>query len=227
MSILKIDDNDILWKYYKKAYEVHGEEVKAPSNFCEYFWCGLYGMLGVFYSLTAVWTMWLVTLSCLALSVFGLYLLGDVSNPILVWPAIIFFLLSIAANFGALASSFCRLKIPEKVIGYISGIGLMAAVGCCLILCYQLCLAVGVSAFACWSAVKLLLLIIGSLVGLAVVVISVGVLGVYVLHPMSTWRFFQAIWTYIRALKAKACPLIELPESFIVEQTKKQAKSKE
>ena len=226
MSILKIDDNDILWKYYKKAYEIHELEVKAPSNFCKYFWGGLYGMLGAFYTLTTVWMMWLVTLSCLALSIFSLWLLGDVASPILVLFAMLCFLLSIAVNFGALASSVSRLKIPEKALGYMSGIGLMAAGSLILIICYQSCLAEGFSAFA-WGAVKLLLLIIGLLVGGVVVVISVATLGTYVLQPMSTWRFFQAIWTYIRALKAKACPLIELPESFIVEQTEKQAKSKE
>ena len=48
-----------------------------------------------------------------------------------------------------------------------------------------------------------------------------------VLNPMRSWRFFQSIWSMIKALKNGVCPMILSPPAFLSDLEEKERLAKE
>jgi hypothetical protein len=228
MSILKIDDKDILWKYYQKTYTLDDCKVRPPSDFCHYFWCGLWGMVRSLYYEASLWLLWLITLGSLGLSIYVAYLVctnfDDPSGWLKV-PPLILCTASLIANIMAIFISAERSKWFDWA-GKISSL-LMVVCGVGLIGYMAIDYIISLDS---WGWVQHVVVAIGYMVGYMVVftaitlVITSALIGLafllihFIFTPMSTCRFLQAFWTYLISAKRRVCPLVELPASFIESQ---------
>ena len=227
MSVLKIEQNDILWKYYEKAYTLSNLEIEPPTNFCQYFWYGLGGMLQSFYEEVQLWFVWLVALllpiACVGLSWLAESVLGSPYHILIVPITSLLFVASLAniaatwlATDGRLTGRW-RTMLRWLTSSAVGGI-ILCAIGILLYHC-----VLSVAGITSWAAAgerfETLAIVCGILAMMlicgVVVVLAVVALWRFILSPMGSWRFIQAIWMMIKSFKHQVCPLIEPPEAFM------------
>ena len=219
MSVLKIEDDDILWKFYRKAYEVDDCHVEHPGNLCRYFWTAVWGMVLSFYVDLSLWLVWGVSLLAVT-GLWGICSVGRESSSIALRVTLlpIVFLMMFLV-MGIFAATGKRLKgRSQTVFCWILAGGFLAFVGGSVTWWF---IVVGyyIAEEGFWPALKwtgfivaILVIVVGFLAAMFGIVSAIGH---FTFHPMGSWKVIQTICVYMKAAKRQICPLIEPPESFM------------
>ena len=208
---LNIKEDDILWRWYKKRFEIEQKQIEAPKNLCSYFWTSVRG-LGLWIDREVSLTrLWMVTLSALLLFILSSFLV-HATSPV-VWIAgsvaavvtFIALLLTMAASFNtSINRAFRRLHKNSKV----EALAVFSFFGIIVVFMAQR-----------GELVRFLKEIFAALpYALGLVVAIVLVLALYIVLPQRiTGGVGKAVKTCIAFLSAKKqrfCPRVDPPASF-------------
>jgi len=222
MSVLKIEENDILWKFYKRSYELEGfEKPPHPVNLCNYFWSSVFGAMQCFVMEGSLWLVWVLSLVVSALGFGGMVGLVASSDPPSIW-AIFLMLPCMVMAVGGLVIPFVALAHQLKgwALKIYQGLGWtvggLAIVGLIWMMVYISMLEVGKLGF--WAWLTNVGIFLGMAVGVGVgfiTVLALLIVGItYLFGSAGQWKFLQTIWAYLVAIKHQMCPLIEPPPSY-------------
>jgi len=219
MSVFKIDETDILWRYYCRIYELQEIPVEPPANFCNYFWGGVFGMIGSFWAEARLWLVWLITCSAFAVT----WYLASLAPPDSVQQIV---LIPLAVILGFVVATTMlvtggRLKgWRAKCYGSLWGLIGLAIVTALGIGMYSNIRDAIIAGTFLEGLMGLLAVLAGGLLVVAGLFIGVGLMVLitkFIISPVCGWRFMKAIGVYIMSLKRKICPMVEPPESFMAE----------
>ena len=217
--MIKIQEQDILWNFYLKRFKIEGIAVEKPTNLCSYFWMSMWGAFLSFWAEVSLWLVWLLVGCWFATSVW----LSSLAIPnILVFTSL---MLSSLFIVGAVIATAVRvvpyIKMPKwlKWLGLtcffvFCGGGLSAVFVAMILSLYPQMPHTGVLGYT-EAAGSFLGVGLGFLAGSAAIVGLVYLIGVFILKPMSGWRFIQQCWMMLQAWKKRMCPLVEAPDSFL------------
>jgi len=228
--MIKLHENDILWKGYVYFQNPYGDELEIPEpkTLCGYFWIALLGCFFRFATTVSIPQLifhWGITLSLFV----GLMLAMPNDTAFKTDPGwlafftimflAVWFLISIGHSFYWLLK-FMRLFLSDKQLE------MMATI--CLLL---LGLGTFVFSFLVWGIegvaigiAKIVGIILGCIV--MALALSAAIAGICYLcgwlgKQDRISRFFSQVWHMIVALKDRACPLVEVPDSYLKSQETK------
>lgn len=222
MSVLKINEKDILWKYYKKSY-LHSDckEVPPPSNFCHYFWSGLLGMLLAFAYESNLMLVWLTVAASFVGSGFLCWHWLNTGNMLLHALMFPMALVSIMCLICMVPLTGDRLKgVWSKIYDRCLSIFVIAFIVCGVtIVIGMVSVAVLQESFgtllaACWQGLLVFGLVFGFIAAIWAVIL---LLTHFILEPVSSWRLFLSCVEMLKSWKRSVCPLIEPPDTFMLE----------
>jgi len=222
--------NDFFWKSYCAFYKPGDDpelEVKPPSNFCHYFWCGLAGMfirlawwVGGLFVRCPAWLCPLLTVVAW-LPIFGAEVLLDEeflqNNHWFVLTLLPFALFGFAMLLAGPIKGLLWLydktlaKTSEKCqTGVFYAIMAIGGWGVLSLILNNPESAAKLGTLILWLPVFLVGVVAASLL-LASTIVGVGWLCG---HAAST-SLIQNIGRYYKAFKQKVCPIVEPPDEFL------------
>ena len=204
---LTVNESDILWRWYKKRFEIERKEIDPPKNLCSYFWTSVHGFF--------LWIDREVPLTRLWIVALGALLLFIVSAPMTQAAPIIASVVAVIAFLVLLPSALVSANTSiNRLFRWLDTKPKGRVVGTCAIF----------GVLFGWLAIegelgKLLSEVLAMLpyaVGLVVTVLLIGVICI-ALPQKITGGVGKAARTFVAVLSAtkqKFCPRVEPPASF-------------
>jgi len=209
MSVLKIRDDDLLWKYYQKYYTVDDLKVPHPQNLCNYFWTAVFGAIRSFYIEKPLWVVWLSAIVLIGGVQMLFSCLGTWNLPVFIR---VFFvpLIFVIPISGALTLASTGGRLKGWALSIYAGLLLGAVIGMfigALMLAFNDPNLTWESFLLCFAALAGAALVVGVFIGLGFLIYTIC-------KPVAGWRFVKTIGVYLMAVKHRMCPLMEPPQSF-------------
>lgn len=230
MTILKIDDNDTLWHYYKKSYTLASSPIEPPTNLCSYFWTSVWGAYCSLCIESPIYMQWLMLLGLIGLDAFLLTGAVMLNSLALVGTGAVMTVMTLMMIVFSTCFTQMRLsKRSQDVLDFIFAtiaivIGSFAVgwiAGAMSVRLGEEVATYGITTTLLYITGNCLLFV-ASLVAFCLL-FSGLILGVsYLYNDTPVGRFLSQIWAVISAWKQQVCPLVEAPESFYVEQGTKE-----
>lgn len=220
MKEIRINESDILWKYYKKY---HGTcNLPQPKNLCQYFWTAVGGFIKSIFEINIIYQiiflLVLGTLNAFAIEqsyssyssaayfkdiFYLLHFASSVSFCLIALSA----LLLIAMKFSVFSEKYMSNKTLEKIFNIV------------LLICGTLCLGLMVFAASQDEGLRDRIFSVNTLIGLGwcfgvvfVLTLSFIMLDVFSKTDMVK-RLFSQISELIKGYKNKYCPIVIPPDS--------------
>ena len=207
--MIKLNEDDILWKGYCKFFDVANCELELPKSLCGYFWTAIIGF--ALAALTAIPT-WLSGLALIALAVIPNFLDQTLVNDNISWLSGLLILLC----FGVIVRVLLDHK-PTKANLIAQYILEVFAVASLLGAFVYIGTEEGIEKTALWAGAT-------TLAGLALVALVSSVCFIvtavwYIITaPAIMKRFFAQVVLYAKACKDRLCPLVIAPDGYVQQQ---------
>ena len=203
--MVKVDKDDLLWYFYKKAYELDEcVHYKSPKSICSYFWTAVWGMLLCWCQKAPLLTNWVGGGIITAL---GLILMTS-SNSVGILIGMFLFAIGAIPPFFITGS---RLKGENfaAYLGFWGGVGSTIIVTLVTILIAELINNPPVITW--WDVLTFIMLIALSLVAFILLIAAIigAAFGVsWLIDKAGATATGKSIWLFACAVKDRACPMM-------------------
>lgn len=221
-GILNIQKEDVLWRFYRKAFQLEGREVERPKNFCHYFSTAMSGFKLWLYREAHLGKMWMVVILIAVFGIvpatYGMIYVGDFfgDRNATAFPTIIMWVLWWAAVFFlTMAGMWRAIDYLNKRFPWLENF-VMVCLGVVSVVFFAVLMVSPESFQFSWTDLwRELTFALKILLAVGVVLIALNFLDVVFPRCFPrVLRTLQSFRTFVVAKKNRFCPKVNPPEEW-------------
>lgn len=205
--MINIEEKDLLWKFYKRNYKY--SNTPAPGSLCNYFWKSTLGFCKWMFEDFPFNYLLFTLIACVSFEIASYYKGGGLS-----FLFGLIFILSIFSSFISFSIKWLDYRDDKHPIFTLSFTIFFIITLTILMMSFKQ------ETWSLWGALKLYLM--NLVIVLGFVLFFVGVFFISNLLFTNKTNLGKNILQYLSAIKHKACPLVNPPETWHKEERERQ-----